>query len=734
MKKLFFVFALVTLSLKAQSITLPDKWLFQTGDDISYSQIDFDDSKWHAIDVPANWENRGYQDYDGYAWYRVHFQLKKNEIRNDLYLLAGKIDDVDETYLNGVLIGSKGKFPPEAGSAWNEQRGYKIPKGLLKEKNILAVRVYDGQGGGGIYGGLIGILKKSDYIKALNLKPAPKKSFFQISTSNGLICAVYNEVQNEIESVSPHIFQMYDLDKPVKSFVKHIKLPDNFKPVKVYPLENSHIIRAVYKNFKVDYFAPFTLQKKVFIISAKGRKQEIENIKFTHEKGDSRLLTGEYIIDRENNEAEKFFLFTFNDSKNSNGSLLEAVSNKKVLDGLTDNELKFMKNIFSSCRFPKEISTDERSLYEQSIAILKMSQVSQDEVFPKSRGQILASLSPGNWNIGWLRDGCYAILALDKLGLYEEAKNALLFFLNADAGYYKHFKWKDSIDYGVKTDYRLSVCRYFGIGKEESDFNENGPNIELDGFGLFLTAFSDYINKSGDKDLLKKYYDEISDLIANPILTFIDENNLIRIESGPWEIHLPGKQQAFTSIANSAGLRNYAELLKENGYTGYEKYFATAEKLKHGIEENLIYNNKLLKGFAEAKSPIDKGFYDGGVIEAFTQNVFTDKKLFESNFAEYDKALRKNKKHGFSRLSDPDWYTISEWPFIDLRFSMALKNFGMKRHAKQLIDWITNYSKLNHNYIAELYNAGDENYGGAIPMVGYGAGAYILAVNNYYGE
>ncbi|MDP3583235.1 MAG: hypothetical protein Q8S39_14965 [Ignavibacteria bacterium] len=37
-------------------------------------------------------------------------------------------------------------------------------------------------------------------------------------------------------------------------------------------------------------------------------------------------------------------------------------------------------------------------------------------------------------------------------------------------------------------------------------------------------------------------------------------------------------------------------------------------------------------------------------------------------------------------------------------------------------------------FIAELYNDNDENYGGAVPMVGYGAGAYILTINNYYNK
>src|SRR6185369_16462923 len=52
----------------------------------------------------------------------------------------------DETFVNGTQIGAtKNKY--------NEMRKYKIPAGVLKEgRNVIAVRVDDTGGGGGIYG------------------------------------------------------------------------------------------------------------------------------------------------------------------------------------------------------------------------------------------------------------------------------------------------------------------------------------------------------------------------------------------------------------------------------------------------------------------------------------------------------------------------------------------------------------------------------------------------------
>lgn len=731
MKKLAIIFFLLTVVSYAQFIPLPSSWKFVTGDSIIYKTENYDDTHWKSVNVPSNWENQGNANYDGYAWYRVRFSIPKEQLNKNLYIYIGKIDDADETYINGKLVGASGKFPPQDVTAWNMQRCYLIPKNLLRDENVLAVRVYDGTGGGGIHSGLIGIYDTNDFVKKNNQKP-PMKSFYQITTSNGLIAAVYNEKLNIVESVTPHIFQMYDLNKPVIPFIKNLRTNDNSKPIKASYVQNTHIIKVDYKNYSIFYFAPFINNEKIFVAVVEGSKNKIEGINFLLDKIYPDVLTKSCLVNSGANKQRKYFFFSFNDSLHNNAEVITRLSALAEKKDLVEQEVKFMRETIENAFVPKGLTKDEQNLYEQSVSILKMGQVSQKEIFPKSRGQILASLPPGNWNIGWLRDACYAIISLSKLGMYSEAKNALLFFLNADAGYYKNFIWKDGLDYGVKVDYKLSVCRYFGIGKEESDFTENGPNIELDGFGLFLTAFTDYVNKSGDKEFFAANERLITRKIAKPILTFIEKNDLIRKESGPWEMHLPGRMQAFTSIVNSSGLRDYAELLKAFGKGKFQKYLKASEQLKDGIFENLFYEGRFIKGFAEAENASTKDFYDGGTIEAFTQNVVNDKDLFVNHYKEYDRVLRRNKKHGFARLNNPDWYTNSEWAFLDLRFAIALNNYGRKKEAKQLIDWVTSYSKYNFNFIAELYNDNDENYGGAVPMVGYGAGAYILTINNYY--
>jgi len=144
---------------KYRVIDLEKQWKFQIGNNDKWSEPDQNDKAWVDIQVPAEWENEGFHGYDGYAWYRVHFDgrnLKPNEAH---YLVLGFIDDVDETFLNGTLVGKTGNFPPRFRTAYNSNREYFIGNELINFKgdNVIAVKVYDEYQIGGIAKGKPGI-------------------------------------------------------------------------------------------------------------------------------------------------------------------------------------------------------------------------------------------------------------------------------------------------------------------------------------------------------------------------------------------------------------------------------------------------------------------------------------------------------------------------------------------------------------------------------------------------
>ncbi|MGE5497344.1 MAG: beta galactosidase jelly roll domain-containing protein [Syntrophothermus sp.] len=144
---------------------LEGKWKFSIGDDMKWKDARFDDSKWEEIKAPSDWEEQGFNGYDGYAWYRKHFNFSQDLKGKQLFLNMGYIDDVDEVYLNGVLIGRTGTFPPHYETAYNANRVYPLPEGIVKLSgdNVLCVRVYDAQLNGGITSGSIGLFTRDSY-------------------------------------------------------------------------------------------------------------------------------------------------------------------------------------------------------------------------------------------------------------------------------------------------------------------------------------------------------------------------------------------------------------------------------------------------------------------------------------------------------------------------------------------------------------------------------------------
>ena len=134
-------------------------WKFSIGDNMSWAEKGFDDSAWDELYVPSSWEDEGYPGYDGYAWYRISFDYDEDFEDRELILNLGFVDDVDEVFLNGVKIGSSGSFPDNFFTTYNLERKYFIPDYLLdkKNKNVIAVRVYDERLQGGMLRGNPGI-------------------------------------------------------------------------------------------------------------------------------------------------------------------------------------------------------------------------------------------------------------------------------------------------------------------------------------------------------------------------------------------------------------------------------------------------------------------------------------------------------------------------------------------------------------------------------------------------
>jgi sialate O-acetylesterase len=166
----------------------------------NYHPIDFDDSDWKTIPVPAHWESKGYRGVDGVAWYRRKVTIPQTWVGQQLTLSLGTIDDFDVTYVNGEKIGET--------AGWNVERTYEVAASANHSIDVsIAVRVTDTGGGGGMVGSkqqytlsvggeqplsLVGDWKMRLEPATEKLGPAPRSATGGNNTPTGLFNAMVN--------------------------------------------------------------------------------------------------------------------------------------------------------------------------------------------------------------------------------------------------------------------------------------------------------------------------------------------------------------------------------------------------------------------------------------------------------------------------------------------------------------------------------------------------------------
>lgn len=161
MRKIISIICIVAASvctLTAQSDEIIfNQARFHKGDaPQGWMAADFDDSSWQGIAIPEKWHGEW-----SYAQYRIKFQIPKEFVGDAAYKQyaifdLAYIDDCDETYLNGKLIGKNGVMPHDgmAYSAWDTHRVYQVDAEELKVgENILTVLVWNRRTRGGVYDG-----------------------------------------------------------------------------------------------------------------------------------------------------------------------------------------------------------------------------------------------------------------------------------------------------------------------------------------------------------------------------------------------------------------------------------------------------------------------------------------------------------------------------------------------------------------------------------------------------
>jgi len=394
---------------------------------------------------------------------------------------------------------------------------------------------------------------------------------------------------------------------------------------------------------------------------------------------------------------------------------------------------------FEAYRTPPAPGLDatETKVWRQAEAVLRMGQIMEpwsDSPRRHNTGMILASLPPGAWHTGWVRDAQYAIAALSRTGHGDRAKAALDFFLNADAGRYG--------SYLGNVNYRISTVRYYGDGQEEADYSgQPSRNIEIDGWGLFLWAARTYVDATGDTgwlaDMTKKgdtVYDAIKNGVAEPLITNLESTGLTIADASIWEVHWGNRQHfLYTTAASARGLCDMATIARRAGkMDDVARYKMYAQKAQDALKSTFIDSQNVLAGSLERLAS-GANYRDGATVEAVNWSLVDPTDAIATATLGAMSYLQ-TPAGGYKRVEgSTDPYDTNEWILLDLRSSAAFRRQGNGPKADNLLDWVTSQASVNFNLLPELYNtissAGQIGaYTGSIPMVGYGAGAYQLTM------
>jgi len=389
-------------------------------------------------------------------------------------------------------------------------------------------------------------------------------------------------------------------------------------------------------------------------------------------------------------------------------------------------------------------SEAEQHLWRQSEVMLRIAQCRElNRPGRNSNGLIVASLPDGVWFTPWVRDMAYAAVALARMGHRDEARAALLAYFNAQPT----GKMREQTR-GV--DYQVSVVRYFGDGSEEPFFTQEGStNIEFDDWGEVLWLLGEYVRKYDEPELLSRptyrgrMYESARDYVVKPLLANLDkyyDGLIVAADTSIWEERQKDKKHfAFSTAMAIVGLREFAALAqRERDEATRTEVLRQVGLLEKGFKAAFIREGKLRGTLEEGV----KNDIDGALLAVINFSVVTDPARVRDTVERME--LLKVASGGYRRVrstyTDPSifeyWYEKQEFLFVDFSLAEVYRRMGRNQEAAAILKRIVDKAGADHNIIPEMYVAvpcrlfpgavGDPT--GALPMVGYGAGAYVLHV------
>ena len=323
---------------------------------------------------------------------------------------------------------------------------------------------------------------------------------------------------------------------------------------------------------------------------------------------------------------------------------------------------------------------------------------------------MLASLPPGGWHTGWVRDATYALVALARTGHSDEAKAGLDFFLDADAGRYRELRRQ-------RQPYRISDRsllrrrpgrgRLLGLADAQHRDRRLGP-VPVGRAHLRRLRAADTAWLIVDRRRRATPSTTRSRAASPSRSSRTSRSSGMAIaDASIWEVHWGNRQHFLYTTATAArGLCDMATLARRAGKTDdVERYRMLAEKVTTAMKQNFVDSNSVLAGSLERLAQ-GANYRDGATVEAITWSLIPATDTIATRDARRDVVSadarrRLQARRGLAAIST----TPTSGSCIDLRASAAFRRAGNAPKADQLLDWVTGAGVARTTTcLPELYN------------------------------
>ena len=572
----------------------------------------------------------------------------------------------------------------------------------------------------------------------------------------------------------PHSFVRPDPANPLNegietaNFIKSLGWAPPGTPGTTDYVDDSHVIRMRRAGTSGYFFMPFGLQRSALIVSLDGAGQSSWRVEWNRPRRSEVAISAAGIharLLRFEGTEEPLLLIPIGPVRKAPSDQPFAASSAWALIALEKESeagpavrefARWRAGLMPGALIRREVAQfeqwratptvrfkneAERHLWRQSETMLRIAQSRElNRADRHGNGLIVAAL-PDVYSTPWVRDMAWATVALARMGHQAESRAALLAYFNAQP--------TGKMRSAVKgADYQISIVRYFGNGEEEPFFTmEGATNIEFDDWGEALWALGEYLRKYDDPSLLREatyrgpLFETARDFIAKPLMANMEKYRdglIVEADTSIWEEHQKDKKHfAFSTAMAIVGLNEFAQLARRAGDEAARKdAIDHVALLQKGFDAAFVRDGTL-HGTLE---PGEKNDIDGALIPIINFGLVRDPEVIRSTIDRM--RLLKVVSGGYRRVrsnyTDPKifeyWYEREEFLFVDFTFAELHRRLGRTEEADAMLARIVRKAAADHNTIPEMYVAlpcplfpgkiGDPT--GALPMVGYGAGAYVL--------